>query len=75
MHLYLTSKDLGSPCTQFITLENWNHYGSWAAHLGGATALLQLQGQEQFNCERRGQLFMQLRSQIVSLSTYSSLTQ
>ncbi|KAF2095066.1 hypothetical protein NA57DRAFT_44915 [Rhizodiscina lignyota] len=50
---------------EFITLENWDHYDSWAAHMEGAITLLQLRGQGQFNYERGGQLFMQIRSQIL----------
>lgn len=51
---------------KFITFENWDHSPAWAAHIAGAIALLQLRGEEQFNNERGGQLFVQLRSQIVS---------
>lgn len=51
---------------QFITFENSDQYRSWAAHIEGATALLQLRGQQQFNNERGEQLFIQLRSQLVS---------
>jgi hypothetical protein len=47
-------------------MEDAGHYQSWSAHIDGATALLQLRGQEQFNYERGGQLFSQLRSQVVS---------
>jgi hypothetical protein len=53
---------------QFINIENWDNYRSWAAHIEGATVLLQLRGQEQFNHERGRQLFAQLRSQIVSFT-------
>lgn len=50
---------------EFMTIENWDHYRSWAAHIKGAMALLQLRGQEQFNYERGRQLFKQLRSHIL----------
>ncbi|KAF1810197.1 hypothetical protein P152DRAFT_102382 [Eremomyces bilateralis CBS 781.70] len=50
---------------EFITFEDWDLYHSWSAHLDGATALLQLRGQEQFNHERGEQLFAQFRSQLL----------
>lgn len=50
---------------EFITFEDWDHSRAWAAHIAGAIALLQLRGEEQFNNERGGQLFVQLRSQIL----------
>jgi hypothetical protein len=52
---------------QLITCETWDQYRSWLAHIKGATALLQLRGQEQLTYERGGQLHTQLRSQLVSL--------
>ncbi|KAF2475302.1 uncharacterized protein BDR25DRAFT_213918 [Lindgomyces ingoldianus] len=54
---------------EFINIEDWDHYRSWAAHIEGATALLQLRGPEQFNYELGGQLYMQLRSQILFACT------
>lgn len=48
-------------------LEDWDRHRSWTAHVAGATTLLQLRGLSQFNYERGAQLYMQLRSQIVSL--------
>jgi hypothetical protein len=54
--------------TQFITFDSYDHYSSWNAHIDGATALLQLRGQEQFGHELGAQLFTQLRSQVVSLA-------
>ncbi|RFU24558.1 hypothetical protein B7463_g11781, partial [Scytalidium lignicola] len=50
---------------ELITLESWDHQRPWGTHVAGAMALLQLRGQEQFRYERGGQLFMQLRSQIM----------
>ncbi|OIW22581.1 hypothetical protein CONLIGDRAFT_215731 [Coniochaeta ligniaria NRRL 30616] len=50
---------------EFITFDNWDHSQAWAAHIAGATALLQLRGQEQFKTERGGLLFVQLRSQML----------
>jgi len=57
--------------SQTVTFENWDHYQGWEAHVQGATALLELRGRDQFNTERGGQLFIQLRSQIVSLAFHS----
>ncbi|KAF2113508.1 hypothetical protein BDV96DRAFT_688501 [Lophiotrema nucula] len=50
---------------EFITLEDWSNYSSWATHIEGATTLLQLRGQKQFDYERGGMLLMQLRHQIL----------
>lgn len=50
---------------EFITIESWDQYRSWTAHIEGATSLLQLRGQEQFANERGGQFLSQLRSQIL----------
>lgn len=52
--------------TQTVTCDSWGHYRGWETHIKGATALLELRGREQFNSERGGLLFIQLRSQIVS---------
>lgn len=51
---------------QTVTFDSWEHYHGWETHIQGATALLELRGQEQFSSERGGQLFIQLRTQIVS---------
>ncbi|ORY13038.1 hypothetical protein BCR34DRAFT_562645 [Clohesyomyces aquaticus] len=59
---------------EFVTIENWDHYGSWAAHIEGAAALLQLRGEEQFSYERGGQLYMQLRSQILFACMQQNVT-
>ncbi|KAB5522151.1 hypothetical protein GE09DRAFT_1155251 [Coniochaeta sp. 2T2.1] len=50
---------------EFITFTNWDQSRAWAAHIKGAVALLQLRGPEQFDTERGGQLFLQLRSQML----------
>ena len=50
---------------QFITFDDWDRSRAWAAHIAGATALLQLRGQKQFDSELGAQLFQQLRSQMV----------
>ncbi|KEF56874.1 uncharacterized protein A1O9_07064 [Exophiala aquamarina CBS 119918] len=49
-----------------VTFDTWDHYQGWETHVQGATALLELRGRQQFNTERGGQLFIQLRSQILS---------
>ncbi|KAF2191228.1 hypothetical protein K469DRAFT_720220 [Zopfia rhizophila CBS 207.26] len=48
-----------------IAVESWDQFRSWTAHIKGATALLQLRGQEQFSRERGVQLYVQLRGQIM----------
>ncbi|KIX07330.1 uncharacterized protein Z518_01983 [Rhinocladiella mackenziei CBS 650.93] len=48
-----------------VNFEHWDRYPYWAAHVKGATALLQLRGREQFTRERGGQLYIQIRSQIL----------
>jgi hypothetical protein len=51
---------------QVVNFETWDRYRHWEAHIKVATALLELRGQEQFTRERGGQLYVQIRSQIVS---------
>ncbi len=53
---------------QTIAFETWDRYRDWAIHVQGATALLELRGQEQFTRERGAQLYVQIRSQIVNSS-------
>ena len=53
-------------CIQTINFETWDRYHYWTAHVEAATTLLELRGQEQFTRERGGQLYVQIRSQIVS---------
>lgn len=53
-------------CIQTVNFETWDRYRYWAAHVKGATALLELRGQKQFTRERGGQLYVQIRSQIMS---------
>ena len=53
-------------CIQTVNFEIWDQYRYWAAHVKAAMALLELRGQEQFTRERGGQLYIQIRSQIVS---------
>ncbi len=55
----------GSSSIQFITTEDWQQCRSWAAHIEGAIALLQLRGRQQFSNERGSQLFAVLRAQVV----------
>ncbi|KAF4892029.1 hypothetical protein CGCF415_v001707 [Colletotrichum fructicola] len=50
---------------QTVTFENWRDYQTWATHIEGATALLQVRGQEQFSRELGIQLYMQFRNQIL----------
>lgn len=57
---------LSSKQRQTITFETWDRYRDWATHVQGATALLELRGQEQFTRERGAQLYVQIRSQIVT---------
>ncbi len=51
-----------------MTLESSELHSDWAAHVRGASALLQLRGSQQLNHERGVLLFMLTRSQIVSLA-------
>ena len=48
-----------------ISFETWDRYSTWSAHVPGATALLQVRGKAQFERERGGLLYIQIRSQIV----------
>lgn len=48
-----------------VNLATWDSYHHWEAHVQGAIILLALRGSEQFSHERGGQLFMQIRSQIL----------
>ena len=56
-------------CVQTVNFETWDRYHHWEAHVKAATTLLELRGQEQFTRERGGQLYIQVRSQIVSHAT------
>ena len=49
-----------------LNFKTWERYQWWAAHINAALALLELRGQEQFTRQRGTQLYMQIRSQIVS---------
>jgi hypothetical protein len=55
-------------CVQTVNFETWDRYHYWEAHVNAATTLLELRGQEQFTRERGAQLYVQIRSQIVSLT-------
>jgi hypothetical protein len=59
-------KELFLTYLQTVNFKTWDRYRYWAAHVKGATALLELRGQEQFTRERGGQLYVLIRSQIVS---------
>ncbi|KAK4672141.1 hypothetical protein QC763_100360 [Podospora pseudopauciseta] len=50
---------------EMINFDTWDRYHSWTTHIQGATALLDLRGQEQFTRERGGQLYVQIRPQIL----------
>lgn len=50
-----------------VNLATWDHYHDWDTHVQGAITLLAIRGSDQFSHERGGQLFMQIRSQIVCL--------
>ncbi|KAK0732430.1 hypothetical protein B0T21DRAFT_384718 [Apiosordaria backusii] len=50
---------------EMINFDTWDRYHNWTTHIQGATALLDLRGQEQFTRERGGQLYVQIRPQIV----------
>lgn len=52
---------------QTLNFRNSDQYRSWETHIKGALTLLELRGQEQFSRERGGQLYTQIRSQIVSI--------
>ncbi|CAP59717.1 uncharacterized protein PODANS_1_360, partial [Podospora anserina S mat+] len=58
---------------EMINFDTWDRYHSWTTHIQGATALLDLRGQEQFTRERGGQLYVQIRPQIVRVPTFSFL--
>ncbi|KAK3312822.1 hypothetical protein B0H66DRAFT_452117, partial [Apodospora peruviana] len=48
-----------------VSFESWNRYHHCAAHVKGATVLLDLRGPEQFIRERGGLLYSMARSQII----------
>jgi hypothetical protein len=48
-----------------VNFETWDRYHRWASHIRGATALLELRGKKQFDQELGGQLYIQIRTQIV----------
>ncbi|KAK4175490.1 hypothetical protein QBC36DRAFT_189790 [Triangularia setosa] len=50
---------------EMINFDTWDRYHNWTTHIQGATALLDLRGQEQFTRERGGQLYVQIRPQIL----------
>ncbi|OAQ89772.1 fungal specific transcription factor domain-containing protein [Purpureocillium lilacinum] len=50
-----------------LNFRNGDQYRSWETHIKGALTLLELRGQEQFSRERGGQLYTQIRSQILSV--------
>ncbi|KAJ6446989.1 fungal specific transcription factor domain-containing protein [Purpureocillium lavendulum] len=50
-----------------LSFRNGDQYRCWETHIKGALALLELRGQEQFTRERGGQLYTQIRSQILSV--------
>lgn len=52
-------------CIQMVNFDGRGRYGHWAAHINGATALLELRGQEEFT-QRGALLYLLIRSQIVS---------
>ena len=54
-----------------MIFENFDRYEHWLGHVEMVTRLLDLRGLEQFHRERGGQLFVQIRSQIVSLAVAS----
>lgn len=49
-----------------MTVESWDQYGRLSAHVKGASALLKLRGQEQFERESGIHLYFAIRLQIVS---------
>jgi hypothetical protein len=53
-------------CTQTVNFKTWDRYRQWAAHVSAAATLLELRGHEQFTRERGVQLYVLIRSQIVS---------
>jgi hypothetical protein len=59
---------------KYITLNDWNRSQSWAEHISGAIALLQLRGRQQFTSERGRQLFLLLVNQVVCQSAGTSTT-
>ncbi|KAK4202942.1 hypothetical protein QBC40DRAFT_319686 [Triangularia verruculosa] len=50
---------------EMINFDTWDRYHNWTTHIQGATALLDLRGREQFTRERGGQLYVQIRPQIL----------
>ena len=59
---------------QIVIFQDWNRYEHWLTHVDSLTHLLDSRGPDQFRRERGGQLFVQMRSQIVSLAPSSFMT-
>lgn len=56
-----------------VTVESWDQYNRLAVHIEGASALLKLRGEEQFERESGVRLYFAIRSQIVGASLPVSL--
>lgn len=53
-----------------LNFRTWQRHRCWEAHVNAALALLELRGQDQFQRQRGGQLYIQVRSQIVGSPLY-----
>lgn len=51
---------------QSVSFVSWDRYEQWLKHIKAATALLDTRGKAQFDRIRGVQLFIQLRSHVVS---------
>ncbi|KIW18453.1 hypothetical protein PV08_02741 [Exophiala spinifera] len=50
---------------EMLNFRTWQRHRFWEAHVNAALALLELRGQDQFQRQRGGQLYIQVRSQIL----------
>ncbi|KAF2656273.1 hypothetical protein K491DRAFT_392766 [Lophiostoma macrostomum CBS 122681] len=51
---------------EMVNLDTWENFDSWFAHVRAATTLMELRGQRQFVRERSGQLFIWIRTQMLT---------
>lgn len=51
---------------QTLNFKTWERYRYWSAHINAGLTLLELRGPDQFQRRRGVQLYMQIRSQVVS---------
>ncbi|KAJ9640690.1 hypothetical protein H2204_003319 [Knufia peltigerae] len=50
---------------ELLNFRTWQRHRYWEAHVNAALTLLELRGQDQFQRQRGGQLYIQVRSQIL----------